>query len=59
MSNEGACVQEGEPAVVVWDALIHGRFPEEEREKAKQDLLAYCCKDTLAMVRLLRLLEAA
>ena len=44
---------------MVWDAMIHGLLSEDERKKAKQDLLTYCRQDTLAMVRLLRILAAA
>ena len=59
MAYEGMGVKEGQQAGVVWDAMIHGRFSEKEKEKARQDLLAYCCQDTLAMVRLLEVLEDA
>ncbi|MEJ2007193.1 MAG: DUF2779 domain-containing protein [Acidobacteriota bacterium] len=59
MSYEAMGVSEGEEAGAVWDAMIHGRLTEEEKKKAKRDLLAYCCQDTLAMVRLLEVLEAA
>lgn len=57
MTYEGMGIAEGQQAGVVWDAMIHSRLTEEEKKKAKQDLLAYCCQDTLAMVRLLKVLD--
>jgi hypothetical protein len=59
MTYEGMGVSDGEQAGVVWDAMIHGLLSEDERKKATQDLLTYCRQDTLAMVRLLRILAAA
>ena len=59
MTYEGMGVKEGQQAGVIWDTIIHGRLSEEEKKKAEQDLLAYCCQDTLAMVRLLEVLEDA
>jgi hypothetical protein len=59
MTYEGMGITDGEQAGAVWDAMIHGRLSEGEKKKAKQDLLAYCCQDTLAMARLLEVLAAA
>jgi len=59
MTYEGMGVSDGDQAGVVWDAMIHGRLSEDEKKKAKQDLLAYCGQDTLAMVRLLEVAAAA
>jgi hypothetical protein len=57
MTYDGMGVSEGDQAGVVWDAIIHGWLSEEEEKKAKQDLLAYCQQDTLAMVKLVDVLR--
>jgi hypothetical protein len=57
MTYEGMGVSEGIQAGVVWDAMIHGRYSENDKKKVKQDLLAYCSQDTLAMVKLLEVLR--
>ena len=57
MAYEGMGVKEGQQAGVIWDIMIHGRLSEAEKKKAEQDLLAYCCQDTFAMVRLLEVLQ--
>ena len=59
MRYEGMGVSDGDQAGVVWDAMIHGRLSKDEKKKAKEDLLAYCGQDTLAMVRLLEVAAAA
>jgi hypothetical protein len=59
MTYEGMGISDGDQAGVVWDAMIHCRLSEGEKKKAKQDLLAYCRQDTLAMARLLEVLAAA
>ncbi len=37
--------------------FVSGKIPPEQREKTRQDLLAYCKQDTWAMVALLRRLR--
>jgi len=59
MTYEGMGISDGEQAGAVWDAMIHGRLPQGEEKQARQDLLAYCRQDTLAMARLLEILGAA
>ncbi|HSL99457.1 MAG TPA: DUF2779 domain-containing protein [Candidatus Limnocylindria bacterium] len=52
LSYEGMAIQEGKEASLAYLALdkIEGR---KEREKAEEDLRAYCRQDTLGMVKLL------
>jgi len=52
LSYEGMAIQEGREASLAYLALekIEGR---KEREKAEEDLRAYCRQDTLGMVKLL------
>ena len=49
-------IQNGGTASHTFSLMIGGLF-EGDMEKTKQDLLAYCKLDTLAMVRLLEVLE--
>jgi len=56
LTYEGMAIQEGKEASLAYLALekIEGR---EEREKAEEDLRAYCRQDTLGMVRLLERMQ--
>ena len=42
----------GDQAMLVWADIQAGRIPEGEIPKVREDLLAYCKLDTLAMVRI-------
>ena len=42
----------GDQAMLVWADIFSGRIPEEEVPGVREDLLAYCKLDTLAMVRI-------
>jgi hypothetical protein len=57
LSYEGMAIQEGKEASLAYLALdkIEGR---KEREKAEEDLRAYCRHDTLGMVKLLEKMRA-
>jgi hypothetical protein len=42
----------GEQAMLVWKEIYDGKIPEDELPQIREDLLAYCRLDTLAMVRI-------
>ena len=52
-------VREGSVASLYFAKMIHADTPEAEREQLREALLAYCERDTLAMVRVLQALRAA
>jgi CRISPR/Cas system-associated exonuclease Cas4 (RecB family) len=58
LSYESLAVGNGSAANWHWHRLTEGRVPEEEQEQVRQDLLAYCHLDTLAMVRVWEALNA-
>jgi hypothetical protein len=45
-------IQKGDQAVERWERMIFGDIPDTEREEIKNNLLAYCKLDTLAMVKI-------
>jgi predicted RecB family nuclease len=53
MSYEGMEVANGQDAGLAWESLVRGGMNEDERERIRKALLAYCALDTLTMVRLL------
>jgi predicted RecB family nuclease len=59
MSYDGMEVAEGTEAGLAWEKMVHAEAGSEERRKLREALLAYCEQDTLAMVRLLEVLQAA
>jgi hypothetical protein len=59
MSYDGMEVAEGNDAGLAWEKMVHAEAGTEERRRLKEALLAYCRQDTLAMVRLLEVLQAA
>lgn len=48
----GLDVGEGQEAQVAFDQLISALTPSAEKEKLRTAMLAYCCQDTLAMIKL-------
>jgi len=58
MSYDGMEVAEGHDAGLAWEKMVHAEAGTEERRRLKEALLAYCRQDTLAMVRLLEVLQA-
>lgn len=52
MSYEHLPIGNGEMAVAVFAALAKGALEDLEAEKARKNLLEYCCQDTLAMVKI-------
>jgi hypothetical protein len=59
MSYDGMEVAEGNDAGLAWEKMVHAEAGSEERRRLRDALLAYCKQDTLAMVRLLEVLQAA
>ncbi|MGD1102450.1 MAG: DUF2779 domain-containing protein [Terriglobia bacterium] len=59
MSYDGMAVAEGNLAGLTWEKMVRAEAGSDERRKYRDDLLAYCKQDTLAMVRLLEVLRAA
>ena len=52
MSYNSLNVQEGQEAGIEYMRMLDPSTPIEEKEKIKEDLLEYCGRDTLAMVRI-------
>jgi CRISPR/Cas system-associated exonuclease Cas4 (RecB family) len=42
----------GDQAMLIWKQIIDGKIPEDQLSQIRDDLLAYCRLDTLAMVRI-------
>jgi predicted RecB family nuclease len=59
MSYDGMEVAEGNEAGLAWEKMVHAEVGSEERKRLRDALLAYCKQDTLAMARLLEVLQAA
>ena len=58
MSYEGMEVANGQAAGIAWEALVGGGLNDDERDRVRKALLAYCSLDTLAMVRLVERLRS-
>ena len=56
MGYGGLDIQLGLVAAIDFGRMVSENTPTEEKEKIKQALLAYCEKDTEAMVRILDIL---
>jgi len=51
-------IQNGEEALRLWsEAVLEGKCPEEEKDKRMSNLIEYCKLDTLAMVKILKVLK--
>ena len=59
MTYHGMAVSEGSEAGLAWEKMVRTEAGSDERRNLRDDLLAYCKQDTLAMVRLLEVLRAA
>jgi hypothetical protein len=58
MTYDGMEVANGQDAGLAWESLVRGGLSCGERERITKALLDYCALDTLAMVRLLYVLNA-
>ena len=50
-------INEGMKASIEWGRMVSPGIDEFEKEKIKNDLLAYCSQDTLATYKLLKFLQ--
>jgi hypothetical protein len=57
MSYDGMEVADGQSAGLAWTSLVRGRLDRGECDRIRKALLDYCGQDTLAMVRLLDVLQ--
>ncbi len=57
LSYKDLAIQEGETASNGWPTLIDPHTPAAKRDKLRDDMLAYCGRDTLAMVRIMEHLD--
>ncbi len=57
MSYKGMTVSEGKEAGVFFEKLVREEMAEPERAELRKALLDYCGQDTLAMVRIVDVLE--
>ncbi|MGA3024810.1 MAG: DUF2779 domain-containing protein [Bryobacteraceae bacterium] len=53
LTYEDMEVADGGQAGLAWDRMIRGGVDSAERQRLRSALLAYCCQDTLAMVKIL------
>ncbi len=52
MTYEGMTIGNGSDAMCIFAKMLQGTFPVDKIEQTRNDLLAYCKQDTLAMVKL-------
>jgi hypothetical protein len=57
MGYEGLSITDGSSASVAFHGLVRGELTATERARVRKDLLAYCGRDTEAMVELWRRLR--
>ncbi len=57
MSYEGMEVADGQAAGLAWESLVRGGLDHGERERIGRALVGYCGQDTLALLRLLEILN--
>jgi len=57
MTYEGMAVANGQDAGLAWESLVTGSLVKPERDRIKKALLDYCGQDTLALVKLLWVLQ--
>ena len=53
LTYEGMAVAHGGDAMTAFMLLYFDKLPAEESKQLRKDLLAYCCQDTFAMVKLI------
>jgi len=52
LSYDGLSVKKGDEASILFEKYLNGDFSPEEWQQYREDLLAYCKLDTLAMVEI-------
>lgn len=58
LSYQGMEISHGGEAGLAWDRMIHGDLADDERQRLKSALSAYCGQDTLGMVKIVWALKA-
>jgi predicted RecB family nuclease len=58
MTYEGMAISDGGQAGLAWQKMVRENLSKCEKKKLRDQLIAYCRQDTLAMVRLLRLVQS-
>lgn len=56
LSYKNLAIQNGSSATIAWYDTVNGTMPDVERDQMLQNLLEYCCLDTLAMVKIYKYL---
>lgn len=59
LSYDGLAIQEGATASETWNRIVTGDMEVDEADDARNDLIAYCKRDSLAMVEIWRVLLGA
>lgn len=57
MSYDDLAIQDGSEAMLAYDRLLDDPLSVEERENLAKSLMDYCCWDTLALVRVVEVLQ--
>jgi len=52
LSYKTLSIGNGEQAMLTWEAIFHGRIPQDSLDEIRQDLKTYCKLDTWGMVRI-------
>jgi len=58
MTYDGMAVADGQAAGLAWESLVCGGLDRDEGDRTRKALLDYCGQDTLAMIRLVELLQS-
>jgi predicted RecB family nuclease len=59
MTYEGMEVADGTDAGLAWESLMRGDLDQTERDRIRKALLDYCGQDTLALLKLLQVLQGS
>jgi len=57
LSYDDMDIKKGDEASIVWWEMVNGQLDEDEKAKTITAMLEYCSLDTLALVRIHRLLD--
>lgn len=58
-SYENLAIRDGAEAMVAYERLVDSTISTEEKRSLRQNMLDYCCQDTLLMVKLVQWLKVA
>jgi hypothetical protein len=57
MTYEGMSISDGQQAGLAWEKMVRGNNSRKEKKELQDALKAYCKQDTLAMVKVLKLIR--